>query len=635
MKKPSASSTAKPSGGSTRREFLKSTAALGLLALAPPLVTGCGSSANGSPNYGDIIGDMTAVVQKRMAENAHVKGLSLALVDEQRVVWAQGFGYADAEAEVPATADTLYEIGSVSKVFTACLVLQLVNAGKVNLDDPLTKYIPGFSVGPPLGNYPEFAGGPVTIRSMLTHHSGIPGDLWNGTFGKARYPDFNTRLLKMLSGDNAHYPPNFFLMYNNTAVSLLATVIEAASGETFESRSDAFFQALGMNHTSFFRDSPAVAGGPLAKGYLMGKTYGPYFNNTVAAGSMISSVNDMARFIQMMNARGQVPGGRVLKAETVVAMITRQNGSIPLDFDFPLGFIWKLYDPELAYAGRFCEHSGDAMIFESMLKILTDHNLGMIVLTNAQEGNPLHEEIARDTLARAVERKTGILKPSGSPAPPYSRQTSWTPAQLKAIEGIYSTLDIASVAGTSPGRSYSRIEAVTEGLLWKKKGEPPHHDWESAKVIVPGENGWFSESTSQEYQYEFREMQGRTIMIEHHRGRAHFLAERYVPVPIPEKWAGRVGTYEIANLDPKDWTEDFVPVKLNLISKTISLQIEEDVLVLRRLDGVYQCPSVVAPVSDTVGYMPGGGRNLAGAVRAVTVDGEERIQFLGLSYRRI
>ncbi|MFZ4439263.1 MAG: serine hydrolase domain-containing protein, partial [Syntrophales bacterium] len=632
----SANWTAKPSGEPTRREFLKSTAALGLLALAPPLTTGCGSSGDGTTNYSDIISDMTAVVQKRMAANAYVKGLSLALVDDQRVVWAQGFGYADAEAKVPATADTLYEIGSVSKVFTACLVLQLVDTGKVNLDDPLIKYIPGFSVGPPLGGYPESADRPITIRSMLTHHSGIPGDLWNGTFGKAHYPDFNTRLLKTLSSDNAHYPPNFFLMYNNTAVSLLATVIEAASGETFASRSDAFFQTLGMNHTSFFRDSQAVAGGPLAKGYLQGKTYGPYYNNTVAAGSMISSVSDMARFIQMMNARGRAQGGRVLKAETVETMITRQNGSIPLDFDFPLGFIWKLYDPELAYAGRFCEHSGDAMIFESMLKILTEHNLGMIVLTNAQEGNPLHAEIARDALARALKRKRGIAKPSGSPEPPYSTEASWTAAQLKAIDGIYSTLDDASGAGTSPCRSYSRIEAVIGGLLWKKKGEPLHHDWESAKVIVPRENGWFSEPTSQEYQYEFREMQGRMVMIEHHQGQAHLLAERYVPVvPIPEKWAGRVGNYGLANLDPADWTEDFVPVGLNLISKALSLQIEGDVLVLRCLDGVYQGPYVVSPVSDTVGYMPGGGRNLAGSVRAVPFGGEEQLQFLGLIYRRI
>jgi len=133
---------------------------------------------------------------------------------------------------------------------------------------------------------------------------------------------------------------------------------------------------------------------------------------------MISSVRDMARFIQVMNARGRTQGGCVLKAETVEAMITRQNGAIPLDFDFPIGFIWKLYDPELAYAGRFCEHSDDAMIFESMLKILTDHNLGMIVLTNAQEGNPLHEEIARDTFARALERKTGIAKYLRGPRTP-------------------------------------------------------------------------------------------------------------------------------------------------------------------------------------------------------------------------
>jgi len=180
-----------------------------------------------------------------------------------------------AEVKVPATADTLYEIGAVSKVFTTCLVLLLVDAGKVNLDDPLIKDIPSFSVGPPLCRYPESADGPITIRSMLTHHSGIPGDLWNGTFGKTRYSVFNTRFLEMLSGNNAHYPPNYFLMHNNTAVSLLATVIEAAPGKTFASRSDALFQTLGTTHTSFFRDSQAVAGGPLAKGYLQGKTYGP------------------------------------------------------------------------------------------------------------------------------------------------------------------------------------------------------------------------------------------------------------------------------------------------------------------------------------------------------------------------
>ncbi len=270
-----------------------------------------------------------------------------------------------------------------------------------------------------------------------------------------------------------------------------------------------------------------------------------------------------------------------------------------------------------------------------MLKILTDHHLGMIVLTNAQEGNPLHEEIARSTLARVLESKTGIRKPSGSYMPPYSKETSWSAAQLKAVEGIYQTLDSASGAGTSPSRSYSRIEAVTGGLLWKKKGASSQHDWESAKVIVPRENGWSSEPTSQEYQYEFREMQGRMIMIEHYQGRAHFLAERYFPVPIPVKWAGRVGNYEIANLDPADWTKDFAPVGLNLISKTIQLQIEGDVLVLRRLDGVFQGPYVIAPMSDTVAYMPGGGRNMAGAVKAVPVGGEEQIQFLGLSYRRI
>jgi hypothetical protein len=127
------------------------------------------------------------------------------------------------------------------------------------------------------------------------------------------------------------------------------------------------------------------------------------------------------------------------------------------------------------------------------------------------------------------------------------------------------------------------------------------------------------------------------IAVEHycgslHRGSSYFLAERYLPVPVPAAWSARLGRHEIANLDPEDWTRD-LPENLRLISRALELQIENDVLVIELLDGLYAGRLVVAPVSDTAGYMPGGGRNLAGSVRIVTVDGEEEIRFLGLRDR--
>jgi len=229
------------SAGSTRREFLKTAAGAGLLALAPSFLTGCKDDSRSA--YSDTVSSVSDSIRSKMAQN-NVPGLSIALVDGQNVVWAEGFGEADTATHLAATADTLYEIGSVSKVFTACLVMQLYDQGKLSLDDPLVTYIPSFSLGPALGSFPAMSS-TVTIRSMLTHHSGIPGDLWNGAFSTAYYPDYNARLLTMLQDDNAHYPPDFFLMYSNTAVSLLSSVIEAASGESFENRSDAFSAAWG------------------------------------------------------------------------------------------------------------------------------------------------------------------------------------------------------------------------------------------------------------------------------------------------------------------------------------------------------------------------------------------------------
>jgi hypothetical protein len=346
---------------------------------------------------------------------------------------------------------------------------------------------------------------------------------------------------------------------------------------------------------------------------------------------MISSVRDMAKFIQMMNAQGIAGGIKVLRTETVEAMVSRQNGAVPLDFDFQIGFMWKLSDPDMAYAGRLCQHSGDRLTFQSYLEILTDHKLGVIVLANSMDGGNIHAGLAQQTLKLALEEKTGIKPPSRIGTDPVSSPvTSWSQARLNILAGVYITLDDASIAGTSPGRSYDRIEVIPDGLRWRRKVGSTS---ESLVHLVPRESGWFSAPTSQEYQYEFAQMNDRTIIIEHYLGLRHFLAERYLPVAVPAAWNARLGMYEIANLDPADWTRDF-PANLRLISYTLLLQRENELLILQSIDGLYAGRLVIAPVSDTLGYMPGGGRNMAGAVRIITVDGQERLVILGLQYKK-
>src|SRR5450631_3411426 len=94
-----------------------------------------------------------------------VTGLSIALVDDQQVVWATGFGFADKAGKVPATAETIYRAGSISKLFTATAVMQLAEQGLLDIDKPLQSYLPEFSIKSRFSD-----ADPITLRSIMTHH---------------------------------------------------------------------------------------------------------------------------------------------------------------------------------------------------------------------------------------------------------------------------------------------------------------------------------------------------------------------------------------------------------------------------------------------------------------------------------
>jgi len=158
-------------------------------------VIGLAAQAVFATSYTNTIAQMTAYITSNMAAQ-HLQGISIALVDDQTVVWTNGFGMADRERGVPADADTVYHIGSCSKAFTATAALQLWDQGHLNLEAPLTNYIAEFSM------LPRFIGAqPVTIRSLLNHHCGLPGDFFNGAFNTRTHEELTAWLIAYLQGD--------------------------------------------------------------------------------------------------------------------------------------------------------------------------------------------------------------------------------------------------------------------------------------------------------------------------------------------------------------------------------------------------------------------------------------------------
>jgi CubicO group peptidase (beta-lactamase class C family) len=273
------------------------------------LVLFLGSSCSTAPkkpdqtlpgNYDYLKEYITWYTKKEMQKN-QVMGVSIAIVNNQRIVWAQGFGYADIENKVPATAETVYRIGSISKLITVMATMQLAEKGKVNIDQPLKTYLPQFSVK---SRFPDSEA--ITLRTLMTHHSGLPHDIPKGQW--ASEPPIT--LLHRLKDEYVAYPTNYVLAYSNVAMALLGLMVEQVSDTEFcEYMNHYVFTPIRMQQSSFKLTSEINR--RLSKGYRNGKEAKQLQLRDVATGSVYSNVLDLSRFIQMIFAKGEVGNRRV------------------------------------------------------------------------------------------------------------------------------------------------------------------------------------------------------------------------------------------------------------------------------------------------------------------------------------
>jgi CubicO group peptidase (beta-lactamase class C family) len=552
--------------------------------------------------YSNTIAQATAYIEAQMAANPQIPGLAIALVDDQRVVWARGFGYANKADRVAATADTEYEICSISKLFAGTMIMQLSDQGLLDISDPLTKYIPAFSIGRPVGfavTTPES----ITLRSILTHHSGIPGEILNGTTTGVPDPAYNDWLIEYLKGDYLAYPTGFMYDYSDVAMSLLSSVIASASGQTFEAYSDALFQTLGMDQTSFYRLSPKITGYQ-ARSYNNGNPTPTYYINVTTAGSVVSSALDMAQLIRMVNAQGLGARGRVLKASTLEAMLTQTNSGMPLESQ-KIGLNWHVGDPALDYAGRLCWHNGAGPGSVGHLEILRDQKLGVVVLLNDAALGSVCRNIAQQTLKLALTEKAGINPPA---AVPYESLAAWGQSRLDALQGTYvlsgSSVDAYMTVASTPG-------ALT--MTYYPSG--------TVTTVAPRANGRLSDPVSPTTEFEFTTVSGLQVIIAHRSGATWPYAEYTVSPALSAAWQARVGNYTAV---------DWVGVAGAQDAPAPVLSVAPNGMLVMRTDSYF----VLMPVTDTLAYVRGLGQGKGAAAKVTTVGGQEQLQFMGVHYTK-
>lgn len=572
------------------------------------LLAGLKSVPAHSADYSATIAEMTGRIEQHLIEN-QVTGLSIALVDDQETVWARGFGFANREEGILADQDTIYEIGSISKTFTAAAIMRLVEAGKIDLDLPLSGYLPEFSI------HQRFeSSGPITPRTVLTHHSGIPGDFFNGgaTFGRPF--DYLAWLLGCLPGEYTAFPVNSHLAYSNSAFALLQGVVARSADNGFHGYTNELFDLIGMAHTSFSVDS-RIDTAKLSRSYYLGQELPyPIYCNFGSAGSVLSSVAEMANYLKMIAAGGLTGQGRVLESSSLEEMFRRQNADVYLDFDRAIGLSWFLNNPDTDYAGRRIMHEGATYAFHAQLEMLLDHRLGVVVLSNSMTADVVG--LAAKTLELALRDKTGLM-PVPTPTPVLSPPDhSWTDERLRALAGTY-------VTRNGPAFSFDLLSASEGGLLWRSGADT----YPSPLFLQPCLDGWFRAQDDPSLQMRFENVSGRAVMIRR-VGATNLWGEKFTGGEIPPAWQARIGSYRIANLHPDDASLYFPP--LGWVPRVITLSIVDGMLLL---DGTLRGEVPIQPVSDTLAFVGGVGRNSGESVRVEERSGEERIVFWGLEYR--
>jgi D-alanyl-D-alanine carboxypeptidase len=229
---------------------------------------------------------------------AEQPGLSIGIVQDQNLIWARGYGFADLKRQVPATPATIYRIASISKLFTATSIMQLRDAGKLRLDDPVSSRLPWFSI-----KKTYTSGPPITIRHLITHTSGLPREVTGVNWSDLVFPS-RAEMTRLVPSQETVYPPEREWKYSNLALSLAGELVSQVSGEPWTRYVERHILApLRMTSTSAqpVAEMPGLATGYGRRVPGRARDIEPFVDIAAEspAGNMASNVEDLAKFLAL------------------------------------------------------------------------------------------------------------------------------------------------------------------------------------------------------------------------------------------------------------------------------------------------------------------------------------------------
>jgi CubicO group peptidase (beta-lactamase class C family) len=531
---------------------------------------------------------------QQLIERQQLDGVSIGVVSQHGLIWFDSAGYANRKKGIKASENTMYRVGSLTKLFTAAAILQLEDEGIIDIDQAASAYIPRFYYKTRFSDP-----GVITPRNLLTHLSGLPSNLNKGHWSEERFSD----LVERLRIEYTAYPVDFISNYSNIGYSLLGIILEENTDYLYEEYLQKhLFDPLEMTRSNF---NPYGSGDELAAiGY---KNHQPQQNlplRDIPAMGLNSNITELSHFVQAILNRGRYKEQQILPGDSVEAMFREQNSDIALDFDNQTGIPWQLSrssDNQTLLA----EHSGTTINFSSHIILAPEKQLGVIILSNSSQANRKIRNVASSLLSHLIDSHN---LPANSQA---STQTE--PISPPLNTGADKQRYIAKSGIIEIDKSANKLcQCQTQKIL----------------NLVPLPNGWFGLSPDNRHissKISEQEIDGEEVIVLEKNGQKHRVGARLKPADNRFNWEQYFGDYEIINPDENFPVTDvrvFDEDNMTYICYRMP-QLSDKLVVLP-----------ITPVSETEAITEGLGRSKGETIYSRKINGEDLLIYSGYIARK-
>ena len=354
-----------------------------------------------NPFYNDVIEKLSDAIEYEIKDK-NLNAISIAIIKQDDFFWAEGFGFIDEEKKIKADENTIYRVGSISKLFTDIAIMKKSEVGDIDIDLPIQSYLPKFN---PKNIYNN---NPITLRQLMSHRAGVLREPAYGNY----FADNETSLKKTVESVNNSsliHPPGTITKYSNAGIAVVGYTLEKVFQKPYvEYMQDNILTPLDMNASSFkFKKSMSLNLAEATMWSYDERSFkAPRFElGMIPAGSLYSSVTDLAKFVNMIFSDGSINGEKFINPDTLKEMFTPQFTGSKVS-GYGIGFRISKHNRY-----KMISHGGAIYGYSTQLSALPEPKIGVVVASSVDISNSITRKISSYALDLLIAKEKRLDLP--------------------------------------------------------------------------------------------------------------------------------------------------------------------------------------------------------------------------------